>query len=177
MEGCALHSLASLSEAEGEAETALRRYGEALAFRRELDDKSTVAGTLVALGAIELEQGDRENAMAHLDEALAMAREVKEPETILLAKVYRARLPGGDLEAALALLEEHEEGLSDAGRMDARFRLWELTKDKAHLAEAKRLLDFAVEHSPEEYRTSMIENVPLHRDIMRAWEEHGAGAG
>ena len=65
-------------------------------------------------------------------------------------------------------------------------RLWELTNDKTHLAEAKRLLDFAVEHSPEEYRSSMIEKVPLHRDIMlaaqklasaseggKAWQEHG----
>ena len=24
------------------------------------------------------------------------------------------------------------------------------------------------------YRDSMIENVPLHRDIMKAWREHGA---
>jgi hypothetical protein len=24
-----------------------------------------------------------------------------------------------------------------------------------------------------QYRTSMIENVPHHRDIMRAWVEHG----
>jgi len=52
-------------------------------------------------------------------------------------------------------------------------RLWELTSDKTHLAEAKRLLDFAVENSPEEYGTSVLENVPLHRDIMKAWEEHG----
>jgi hypothetical protein len=57
--------------------------------------------------------------------------------------------------------------------MEARFRLWGLTRDKTHLAETKSLLDFAVRHSPEEYHTSMIENVPLHRDIMRAWEEHG----
>jgi hypothetical protein len=57
--------------------------------------------------------------------------------------------------------------------MTARFRLWELTKDKTHLTEAKRLLDFAVEHAPEDCRNSMIENVPLHRDIMRAWQEQG----
>ena len=56
--------------------------------------------------------------------------------------------------------------------MNARFRLWELTKIKAHLVEAKRLLDFAVEHSPEEYRESMLTNVALHRGIVRAWEEH-----
>ena len=29
-------------------------------------------------------------------------------------------------------------------------------------------------HAPEEDRDSMIEHVPLHRDILRAWEEHGA---
>jgi hypothetical protein len=58
-------------------------------------------------------------------------------------------------------------------RMEARFHLWELTHDKTRLTEAKRLLDFVVEDSPEDCRTSMIENVPLHRDIMRAWDEHG----
>jgi hypothetical protein len=29
------------------------------------------------------------------------------------------------------------------------------------------------DHAPEEYRGSMIENVPLHRNVMKAWEEHG----
>jgi hypothetical protein len=57
--------------------------------------------------------------------------------------------------------------------MECRFRLWGLTKERTHLIEAKRLLDFAVEHAPEDCRTSMIENVPLHRDIVKAWEEHG----
>jgi hypothetical protein len=33
-----------------------------------------------------------------------------------------------------------------------------------------------VDHTREEYRESMLTNVPLHRDIMRAWEEHG-GSG
>ncbi len=28
-------------------------------------------------------------------------------------------------------------------------------------------------HAPEDCRDSMIENVLLHRDIMKAWEEHG----
>jgi hypothetical protein len=35
--------------------------------------------------------------------------------------------------------------------------------------------EFVAEHpigaaAPEEYRDSMIENVPLHRDIVAAWE-------
>ncbi|MHC4164902.1 MAG: tetratricopeptide repeat protein [Planctomycetota bacterium] len=172
-EGWALGLLASLAEFEGEAETALRLHGEALALRRELGQKNCVAETLVALGGIELKRGDPESAVAHLDEALTLAREVKEPNVILVATVYRARLPGGNIEAAQAALEEHEERAEHGTKMDACFRLWELTKYEAHLAEAKRLLDFAVEHSPEDCRTSMIENVPLHRDIMEAWEAHG----
>jgi len=59
--------------------------------------------------------------------------------------------------------------------MEARFLLWRATDDPAHLAEAHRLLRHLRDHAPEEYRETMIENVPLHRDIMAAWEEHGAG--
>jgi tetratricopeptide (TPR) repeat protein len=173
-EGYALGSLASLADAEGDAETALRLLGAALALRRELGEKGNVAESLVALGGIELEQGDLERAVAYLDEALTLAREVNEPGTILLATVHRARLSDGDPEAALAAFREHEGRVGHDTKLEARFRLWELTKDETHLAEVKRLLDFAVDGSPEDYRTSMIENVPLHRDIMRAWEEHGA---
>jgi hypothetical protein len=57
--------------------------------------------------------------------------------------------------------------------MTARFHLWKLTKDKTHLEEAHRLLRDARDHAPADCRDSMIENVPLHRDIMKAWEEHG----
>ena len=92
------------------------------------------------------------------------------------ATVEPARLPGGDIEAALAALAEHEERVGHGVRMNVRYRLWELTQDQAHLAEAHRLLAFMRDHAPEDCRTSMIENVPLHRDIMRAWEEHG-GSG
>ena len=35
---------------------------------------------------------------------------------------------------------------------------------------------YARDHSPEEYRDTMLQNVPLHRDIMKAWEEHGEKA-
>ncbi|MHC4551069.1 MAG: serine/threonine-protein kinase [Planctomycetota bacterium] len=172
-EGYALENLAGLAEREGDLDEALRLYGECLALRRELGEKDTVAATLVALGGMELKRGDPESAVAHLDEALTMAREVKAPGTILSATVYRARLPGGDTDAALAALEEHEERAEHDTKMEARFRLWELTKDKAHLEEAHRLLCYARDHAPEDCRDSMIENVPLHRDIMRAWEERG----
>ena len=60
--------------------------------------------------------------------------------------------------------------------MEARFHLWRLTHDGAHLAEAKRLLDFAVAHAPEACRTTMIEGVPLNHEIVEAWERYVAQA-
>ena len=172
-EGYALAGLAGLAEAEEDGEGACRLYEEALALRREQGEKGTVAETLVALGRLEVAQGKIENATAHLAEALVLARETKEPGSILGAIVERARLPDGDVQAALAALAEHEERVGHAAKMNARFRLWELTQDKTHLEEAHRLPCFMRDHAPEEDRDSMIHNVPLHRDIMKAWEEHG----
>ena len=57
--------------------------------------------------------------------------------------------------------------------MQARFLLSKATGDSAHLEEAHRLLCHLRDHAPAEYRETMIENVPLHRDIVQAWEEHG----
>ena len=112
--------------------------------------------------------GETESAATHLGEALALARETANPEATLCATVEQARLPDGDVEAALAALADHEERAGHGAKMEVRFRLWELTRDKRHLEEARRLLERLRDHAPEDCRDSMIENVPLHRDIMRA---------
>jgi hypothetical protein len=132
-----------------------------------------VTSTLLALGRLEASLGDEEAATAHIAEALSLAEELPAPNLILVAAVERARLPDGDIEAALAALAEHEERVGPDEKTNARFRLWELTRDKLHLEEAHRLLMFMRDHAPEDCRETMIENVPLHRDIMKAWEEHG----
>jgi serine/threonine protein kinase/tetratricopeptide (TPR) repeat protein len=174
-EGYALEGLGFVAEQRGEMEDAHRFHEEALALRREISYTSGVASTLVALGRLEALQGDERAATAHIGEAISLAQELQTPNLILLAAVERARLRGGDIEAALAALDEHEERVPHDTKMDARFRLWELTNDKAHLEEAHRLLTYLRDHAPEDCRDSMIENVPLHRDIMKAWEEHGHG--
>ena len=63
--------------------------------------------------------------------------------------------------------------------MNARFRLWQLTGNAVHLEEARRLLDFLVEHAPEEDRESMVKNVPLYREIRLwygAWRQRSMGS-
>jgi len=169
-EGDALAGLASLAESE----EASRLHEEALALRRELGE-SNVAETLVALARLECARGETASAATRLDEALALAKENGTPDAILCATVEQARLPHGDVDAALAALAEHEEHVGHSARMEARFHLWELTQDVAHLEEAHRLLSFLGDHAPEDCRDSMIENVPLHRGIMQAWKEQGGG--
>ena len=60
------------------------------------------------------------------------------------------------------------------GYLGARYTLFRATGDIALLEAAHQALTFLREHAPEEYRETMITNVPLHRDIMEAWQEHGS---
>jgi tetratricopeptide (TPR) repeat protein len=169
--------LAAVAEAEDDPDGAKELYEEAVTLARDVGDQTILTSAVLGVGWVEALQGKGESAVAHLDEALKLGRQMKSPETVLLATVARARTPGGDIDAAVRALEEHEERAGHRTKMKARFGLWELTKDKTHLTEAKRLLTFMRDHAPEDCRTSMIENIPLHRDIMRAWEEHGVAGG
>jgi len=172
-EGYALHELGSMAEQSGDLDEARGFHEQALELRRDISYTRGVAWTLVALGRMDASRGSQEAAAARIDEALALAEELKDSELILSAMIERGRMSDGDVPSALAALEEHEGGTTHQGKMAARFRLWELTSDMAHLEEAHRLLCFVREHAPEDCRDSMIENVPLHRDILKAWEEHG----
>ena len=70
-------------------------------------------------------------------------------------------------------MKECEVELDPLSRTDIRFLAWKATCDAAHLEEANRLLCDLRDHAPEEYRETMIENVPLHRDILAAGKEAG----
>ncbi len=121
------------------------------------------------------ESGDIEAAAAHLDRAEALCREAGRLHDLLDVLCVRVRLLDSDAGGLLAALELYEAGSPFSTRMEARLLLWRLTKDHAHLTEAKRLLDHLVEHAPEKYRESMLKNVRLNREIMEAWEEHCGG--
>ncbi|MHC4933950.1 MAG: hypothetical protein ACYTGV_17370, partial [Planctomycetota bacterium] len=94
-------------------------------------------------------------------EALARAAAVDSP----LAKVLVPALRG-QADAARAALDEHGMAAGVLVCMEARFRIGDI--ERAH-----ELLIHLRDHAPEDCRDSMIDNVPLHRDIMMAWEERG----
>ncbi len=54
--------------------------------------------------------------------------------------------------------------------MAARYRMFELTRDRAHLEEAWRLLQDLQTSAPVEHRSAMLTDVPLHRRIVQAIE-------
>jgi tetratricopeptide (TPR) repeat protein len=176
MEGYALHGLAALAMQEGLRKEAVRLYEEALALRRQISYKRGVAETQRCFGSFLAEEGRPEAARPRLEEALALGQEIENPNVVTLATCSLATLPDGDPDAALEALTEHESGVRHYDRQEARFLLWRATQDPVHLEESHRLLCHLRDHAPEEYRETMIENVPLHRDIVAAWAEHGADA-
>ncbi|MHC4452324.1 MAG: tetratricopeptide repeat protein [Planctomycetota bacterium] len=166
-ESYALHRLGTVEEQEGHVEEAERLYTEALALRREIKFSIGVAETLVALGRLKWATGRPDEAKRDLEEAGDLSHRLDIPDCAVLADACLA-VAGGDIEKALASLDRYESRLGVFTRMEVRLVLWKATQDPSHLEEAYRMLCFVRDHAPEEYRDSMIENVPLHRRIMEA---------
>ena len=125
---------------------------------------------LIEIGDLHGQAGDAEAARAALEEALALTRKQQRPELVALALALLACLPDGEAKVA-------ESALADAGESDTprvRLLLHQATGDRAHLEQAKRLLDEALSKVPAEYHEAMLTNVRLHRDIMKAWNEQTA---
>jgi tetratricopeptide (TPR) repeat protein len=175
-EGYALHGLAEVAEATGDGDRAKRLCEESLALHREIDFRSGIAGALTTLSRILLAEDRLDEAKVHLEEALALGRDLEVSGTVVLASALLALPPGADLAHAARTFEEHEPSLRHAEKLVVRFLLFRATNEAAHLEEAHRLLGHLRDHAPEEYRETMIANVPLHRDILKAWEEHGGQA-
>jgi tetratricopeptide (TPR) repeat protein len=144
-----------------------------LTLFRQVQDRGGEAMALLCRGRVAVRRGETEKAMSILENAAELAREVSLPQVKAHALACRATLPGGDAARAAKVLAAEAQHIGVLTSMDAHFLLWQATRDEAHLKEAHRLLRELRDHAPEDCRDSMIRNVPLHREIMRAWEEQG----
>jgi tetratricopeptide (TPR) repeat protein/energy-coupling factor transporter ATP-binding protein EcfA2 len=172
-QGYALFGLASMAEEEGDPAGARRLAGEALALRRQIRHAYGVVESLGQLALLRRVDGDLDGARAAAEETLALARAQSSPGVVASSLALLATLPGGDAKAAEAALVVAGEALPAREAVPVRFLLWEATRDRAHLAAAKRHLDFLVEHAPPECRESMLANVRVHREIMAACKAEG----
>ncbi|MHC4954869.1 MAG: tetratricopeptide repeat protein [Planctomycetota bacterium] len=166
-EGYALRALGDVAMAEGDPEAALAFANDALALRQEIGHGDGVADSLIQIGELRFDAGEVDAARQALKKARDLLVEQQRKGELAYALALLACLPGGDAKAAVAAFEEAGESANTPQR---RYVLWRATGDRAHLEAAKVLLDAQVQHAPEEYRESMLQNVRLHREIMGAWE-------
>jgi len=170
VEGHALYASGAVAREEGDLTRALARSEEALSLRRVIGDDGGVAESLVELGGLLPETRGQDAAREALREAVDLLHQQQRRPELAEALALLASHPGGDAAEAEAALEEAGEA---GNTPQTRYYLWRATGKHQHLAEAKRLLDYRVEHAPEEYRESMLKNVRLNREITEAWKEHG----
>jgi serine/threonine protein kinase/tetratricopeptide (TPR) repeat protein len=172
-EAGSLAMLAEVASESGDAPLAERLLTSSIELRRAVGLRSDEAESLLARGVLYARMGREEQARADLADASATARALGLPNVALPATAHLARLPDGDATAALADLAACGERVGLRTRMQVGFVLWQATHDRALLVEAKRLLDFLVDHAPPEFRESMTTNVRLHREILAACREQG----
>jgi tetratricopeptide (TPR) repeat protein len=172
-EGLGQFGLGEAAERRGATAEAMSRFTGALDVFRGIGHGAMEVDSLIAIGRVHVAEGDSSSAQSCFAAARDMSAELALHAKRILAIAWAAVLGGAPPEQAEALLAEHEAGMPFHERMHSRFLLWKATGKRHHLDEAHRLLIELRDHAPEEYRESMIENVPLNREIMQAWEEHG----
>jgi len=168
IEAWILDWLAQVAARREDFEDATRHAERALEIRRVVRDRNGAAETLVTLGRIEGALGKDDEATEHLTAAMHLAREMDQPNTLAVAAALHGLLPHGTTGTALEVLQECEPRLRHREKIETRFALWKVTKDRAHLDEAHRHLEYMREHAPEKYRASLVDEVPLHREIAQA---------
>jgi hypothetical protein len=141
-----------------------------LALRREIGDGTGIADSLIALGDLRRRTGDPEGAQAAVEEGVSRLRTQGRASEFALALAVLANLPGGDPKAAEeALVEANQDCWQSVA---THFLVWQATRDRAHLAKAKRLLDDLLAKNAD-CRESMLANVRLHREIAAAAHAQG----
>jgi serine/threonine protein kinase/predicted ATPase len=164
--------LAAIAEEEGDVSGSLAHAVHALELADALGTSRT-GWTLVRIGDLRGRSGDVVGAREALERVLSSADGRSSSPERALAHALLTRLPGGDVGAAERAVAEAGDTPSVSTRLYLRLLLWNATSDRAHLVEAKRLLDFLVAHAPPECRESMLANVRVHREIVAACREQG----
>jgi tetratricopeptide (TPR) repeat protein len=166
-------SLAQIAWSKGEIDRAAALLDESIASGEAAGTRTIVAEARIQSGKLLASLGRIDDARARLVAVREAATGIGTPSLEVGALAHLAALPGGDVASALAALSKHDAALDVRTRMDVRLALFRATGDRAHVVEAKRLLDDVVAHAPEEFREDMLANVHLHREVAAAAKEAG----
>ncbi len=145
-----------------------------LALARELEHEKVIAQALLLEASRAEAEGGDEDARSFLAEALERARAADESSLEALSACRIAVCSPDAVPAALDALKRAGGCVDHETRLEAHFLLWKATGESGFLTAAKEALDRAAEHAPVAYRTSLIEQVPLHREITGAAAQSGS---
>ncbi len=168
-EAYAIQHLGSLADQEGDTVRAVQLMQESLAVRRRAGHGDGIADSLTQIADLRWRAGDIEGARAALEESLAVSRGRR--AGAVLAQAMLACLPGGDVNAAVAVGAAAGQSKHS---LRTQWLLWRATGGPVYLVEARRLLDEQLSYAPSRHHEAMLANVPLHRDIVAASEAHGS---
>jgi tetratricopeptide (TPR) repeat protein len=158
-----------MSQDAGDFDEATRLHLEALELYRQVRDFRGQARCHIYGGRVRRMTGDTDEAARAFAEAAAIADQIEAPEFDAYAAAQAAPLPGGSVDDARRAMRDYGSRLEFPDEMDAYFALWEAGRNPEDLAKAHEMLTHLRDRTPEEYRESMIENVPLHKAIMEAY--------
>lgn len=164
----ALQNLGNVLREQGDDVAAAARLEECIALGEAMGDRYGVAVARLALAALRADAGDVATARTLLESARDTAIEFEAAGEATLARCRLAGLPGGEVGAALEAFASNEAALRVEERREAKWLLWRLTGARAHLEDAKRLLDITLASAPAEHHESMRSNIRLHREITDA---------
>ncbi|MHC4848040.1 MAG: ATP-binding protein, partial [Planctomycetota bacterium] len=143
---------AMIAAMEGDRAVAEQHFRGVLDRARAESDTGYTLASLLGLARLRIEGADA---------LLSELAPVDEPEAQVLVPALLGRT-----DAARAAIEEHGALVGVIPRMEAYFLVGDIE-------EAHRLLRHMREYAPEECRDSMIERVPLYREIEEAWNARG----
>jgi len=162
--GEAMVGLGEVAEHEGDVDGAREWYERARAIQEE-SAPSALPGTLTALARLEVFHGDREAAERRVAGLRALGDDLPAGDSRVIAAVLAAVLDPSLSAAAEELLARSEGELSHGTKLATHAWLWRTTGDPGHLDAAWRLLEHLRDHAPIEYRVSLIEDIPQHREV------------
>jgi len=163
-------SLIALQQGDLAAAEQWGRRAQALAI--EIEQPIMTAKALVALGEMAVRAGRQPEAREWLTEALTIARRIGASNEIAITSARLATLPDATGPAdALAAFSAHAPRMNCRDWMAAHYYLWQATGHRSHLEAAHARLLLVCEHASPAYRQSIVEGIPLHREIAAAFRE------
>jgi predicted ATPase/class 3 adenylate cyclase len=191
-EGEILANLSLTSHQLGDDKAALEYSQQALLIAQELGDRHIQGYALMHMGHALARMGLAVKAVNNYRKALALRRELGQPKLVVesLAGLAHVSLVQDDLAQAQAQVEQildflesdTLEGTSEPFRVylvcyrvllasrDTRAR--DVLETAFHLLQER-----TAKIDDEELRRSFVENVPVHREILAAWEGQGSEKG